>query len=182
MESIDFEEPNMPEEKVRVFMASDCYLEAKFAGIDPKIMAERLNKNEELRRVDRDSNLSINEAQNLVREAMDAGVDLSDPKKRAEYLQRLSEVPVYSEKTIHEKALEWRQKGLAEGKDYSIDVLENILRAEEKDEEIKKKRDSFLAQWEADIHNSGKIMTNEEYRGFINRRLKAAGYEILEEV
>lgn len=68
--------PVEPIKEIRKVTPGEVYLEAKIAGIDPKIYAEKLNKNLE------NSDLSPARIATILAEAQQAGIDTSDPKER----------------------------------------------------------------------------------------------------
>jgi len=169
------------EEKVKVWTADELYWESKASGVDPKVMAKRLNENEAKKQTDRDSGLSKEAIGSLLEEATKAGVDIGNIEERKKYLEFAKTQATPGELTIHERAILVDKKMVAEGKESNIEFIEEVLRHKDKEAEIQEKRNAFLSRWDQDISKSGRKMTNEEYRVFINKRLKAAGYKILEE-
>jgi len=109
-------------------------------------------------------------------------MNLSDPKKREEHLKKMSEIPVYSENTIHERAVDIQKRMLKEGKEASdIEVIKEVIVFEDEKENIQKRRNAIKSQCDREMHESNAFMSNEETRKFINYQLKAAGLEILNE-
>lgn len=169
------------EDEVKVWTDSDVWVEAKFANIDPKVMAERLNKAEQLKKVNRSSDFSVREAQGLIEEAQAAGKDLSDPKERKAYLEKIAKNRSPGELSLNEKSFQIQERLKTKGTEATLETIQAVLVFEDEKAEIERRRMSIRAQAERDIDQSGAFKSHEESRKFINRQLRAANLPILTE-
>lgn len=169
------------EEETKVYTSSDCYVEARLMGISPNEMAKKLNLAEERKKVDRGSDFSLKEAQALIEEAQAAGVNLSDPKKRAEFLEKMSEMPTHSEPSLHERAIAIQERLKAKGTEATLETIQRVLIFDDKEAEIKKKQKRIGEMVEREISQSGATPSREERKRLINRSLRKENLPILTE-
>ena len=170
------------EEKTHIYTDSECYIEARLMGISPSEMAKKLNLAEERKKIDRTSDFSLKEAQSLIAEAESAGLNLSDPKVRKEFLEKMAEMPSHEELTLEQRAKKVEKVLISEGKEPgSIEFIKKVLVFDDKQEETQKKRMAVKAMVENEMIASGAYTNREEMHRHVNRELRKRGLRILDE-
>lgn len=168
------------EEKIHTYTAASCFVEARIMGISPDLMAERLNKAEELKRVNLESGFPEKEALKIIEEARSAGVDMSDPVERKKHLDFVKEQR-YSEPTLHERSLQLQEKMKAKGKEVSLETVQRVIIFDDEERAIEKRRMAIKGQVMREMVDSGAYTTKEEAYRHVNRELRKANLPILNE-
>ena len=119
----------------------DVYLEAKMAGVDPKVYAEKLNANlDRQEKMESELDFSVQETTTVLEEARKAGIDISDPEERNRVLKIAREQKTQKALTEDEKA-----KIVAERTGSTVEFVKEIWAIERKKKEEEKKRGDKIA-------------------------------------
>jgi len=168
------------EKEPKIWTGAELYLEARLCNVSPDEMAKRLNKAEELKRINEESGVGVEAAKRLVDEAIQSGFDLSDPEKRKAYFAKIEEMAV-SEPTLHERSLQVQKRLKAKGTEATLETIQRVLVFDDKQKEIKKRRQRLISALHMELEFASGTMTNEQTRKFINRQLRKANLPELSE-
>ena len=119
---------------------NDVYLEAKMAGIDPKVYADKLNANfDRQEKTESDSDFTVQEVASILEEARKSGINVTDPEERKRILEIARGQKTQKALTEDEKA-----KIVAERTGSTVEFVKEVWAIDRKKKSEEKKKEGKI--------------------------------------